>query len=62
MSTAMLRDIVKSTCKKYQIPAQSCCACSIYKIITMHYKEVSKKELKSVIVQYLKESTIKKPN
>jgi len=55
MSSKELRRIVEKTSKRYQIPAQSSCACSLYKIITMHYRNIPKKELISAIKEYIGE-------
>jgi hypothetical protein len=55
MSSIELKGIVEKTSKRYQIPAQSNCACSLYKIITMHYKNIPKKELASAIKEYIGE-------
>jgi len=55
MSSSELRSIVEKTSKRYQIPAQSSCACSLYKIITMHYRNIPKKELISAIKEYVGE-------
>jgi len=55
MSSLELKSIVAKTCKRYQIPAQGACACSLYKIISMHYKNIPKKELASAIKEYVGE-------